>query len=372
MIGIKYAGTFTDYSGYGQANRNFITALYHAGLDITTELVVQVPERGDFGWTGDLARALENRQIDYQVKIIHLTPDMYPRYLEKSKYNIGHLFWETDRLPKEWTIACNGMDEIWTASEQQAEMIRKSGVVVPIHWFPQPIDTLSASYSPKPLVIKNFNGYIFYSIFQWIERKNPRALITSYWKAFAGKTNVALVIKTYGNNYSEQEFDRIKLEVEDWKKSHPHIMYPKLFLVKKLMTAEQMWKFHNSADCYINASRGEGWCIPAVEAMLAGNSVIGIDRTGFTDYFDDKLFYPCGTTTEDVVESTNISYYRSDQKWLNINSEDLVKQMLKVYNDRDAAAKVGKKAQEYVVDNFNYWSVGEAMKQRLEEIERKL
>src|SRR3990167_8969609 len=115
----KYQGTYFDPSGYGEANRNFITALYLAGVNITTERVIQVSERAEFGWTGNLCKQLENLDIDYKIKIIHLTPDLYPKYMESGKYHIGHLFWETDLLPKEWIAPCNKMDEIWTASPRQ-------------------------------------------------------------------------------------------------------------------------------------------------------------------------------------------------------------------------------------------------------------
>src|SRR5438876_1215603 len=101
MIGVRYTGTFSDYSGYGSANRAFIAALYTAGVDVRTELVVQVREASKNGWTQELAMSLADRDIPYKINIIHLTPDLYPKYREKKKYNIGHLFWETDRLPTE-------------------------------------------------------------------------------------------------------------------------------------------------------------------------------------------------------------------------------------------------------------------------------
>lgn len=372
MTGVKYAGTFSDHSGYGQANRSFITALYLAGVNVTTELIIQVPERATFGWSGELAKALEEQKIDYKIKIIHLTPDMYPRYMESGKYHIGHLFYETDKLPKEWVVPCNGMNEIWTASEYQADMMRASGVTVPIYCFPQPIDILPATSKTEAYATPGFDGFKFYSIFQWIDRKNPRALITNYWKTFEHTKDVALIIKTYGVNYSDDEFLRIKAEISQWKAETPQVTYPKLLLVRKLMSTEQMFKLHATGDCYINTSRGEGWCIPAVEASLMGNPVISIDHTGFADYLDQDSYYPCDSTSTRVMEHPSIKFYKSDQNWLEINPETLVKKMVEVYNDKGKAKSVGAKAQEFVIDNFTYQKVGEAMKKRLQEIEKSL
>ena len=98
--GCKYTGTALDYSGYGMANRMDIVALWSVGVDITTEIVHQVPEQTNFGWAGELFKSLTNRNIPYKIKIIHLTSDMYHKYLEKDIYHIGRLFWETDRLPQ--------------------------------------------------------------------------------------------------------------------------------------------------------------------------------------------------------------------------------------------------------------------------------
>lgn len=370
MASAKYCGTFTDYSGYGQANRTFITALFLAGVDISTELVVQVPERGQFGWIGRICDYLEKKRNNYKIKIIHLTPDMYPKYMEKGKYNIGHLFWETDKLPREWVTPCNQMDEIWTASEAQATMIKNSGVTVPIFAFPQPIDIIPSDKDIPPFVIQNFSGFTFYSIFQWIERKNPKALVTTFWKTFTGNDEVALVIKTHRLNYSTDEFERIKDDIRAWREEVKLPHYPKIYLIKKLHTTEQLFRLHKTADAYINTSRGEGWCIPAVEAGMMGKPIISIDHTGFADILPKELFYPCKTSSTGVVPVRWIPWYTADQEWLEISEEQLSKQMLMVYNNKEEAEKRGLQAQKFIKDNFNFWTIGNLMKERLQAIER--
>lgn len=372
MTPVKYCGTFLDYSGYGQANRNIIASLYTAGVDLATELVVQVPERGQFGWVGELAKSLSERNIPYKIKIIHLTPDMYPRYMEPGMYHIGHLFWETDRLPAEWVRPCNQMNEIWTASEKQAEMIKNSGVTVPVFFFPQPIDTQNAETIHPPYIVPNFEGFKFYAIFQWIERKNPKALLSAYWKTFTGKSDVVLLLKTYRVNYTDSEFNKIREEVAALKQELKLDHYPRVILLKKLMKTDEMFRLHKTGDCYVTTSRGEGWCIPAVEGMLVGNPVIGIDQTGYADYMTDDIYYPCKTELTQVVPVSWIPWYTADQKWLEISEKDLSRQMLQVYNNQKKAEAVGWKAQKFIKDNFNYWTVGEAMKNRLEELEKFL
>ena len=365
----KYQGTYFDPSGYGEANRNFITALYLAGVNITTERVIQVSERAEFGWTGNLCKQLENLDIDYKIKIIHLTPDLYPKYMESGKYHIGHLFWETDLLPKEWIAPCNKMDEIWTASPRQQEIFKKSGVKTPTYCFPQAIDMTYSDKNIVPYQIADFKGMVFYSIFQWIERKNPRALLTSFWKAFEGKKDVCLVIKTYGQNYSDEEFERIKREAFEWKRQLNLLHYPKVFLVRKLMSTEETYRLHETGDCFVLATRGEGWGIPVTEACLRNKPVISIDKTGVLDFLPKTSYFPCSTDSTEVTRENSISWYVNPQNWLNISEDELRKNLLEVYNERLLAKEKADKAKAWVSDNLDYWRVGNLMKERLSQIQ---
>lgn len=370
MIAVKYLGTFSENSGYAQASRNFITSLFMAGVDISTELLVQMAERSNYGWQGELCKHLQERKIDAKIKFLHITPDLYPRYMEKGMYHIGHLFWETDHLPKEWVAPCNQVNEIWTLSEQQAEMIKNSGVIVPIKWFPQPIDISLIDTAPQPFVVPNFDGVIFYSIFQWILRKNPEALLKTFLSTFQGRDDVCLVIKTYGANYSEREFTRIKEEISQWKFDLGYKKYPKVFLVRDVMTATDLFRIHKMGGVYVNTSCGEGNGIPIVEASLMGNPVISTDTTGFADYFSKDIYYPVPATKVRAKVAPHIPWYTGDMHWLNINQDKLAEAMLEVYNNLGEARAKGTQAQQFVKDNFNFWVVGDNMKKRLEEIHR--
>jgi glycosyltransferase involved in cell wall biosynthesis len=367
-IAVSYCGTWSDPSGYGAANRNFITALWAAGVETKTELVTQTSERAEGSWVSALCNALKDRKIEYKIKFIHLTADLIPKYMEHGKYHIYHCFWETDKLPKPWIEPMNMVNEIWTASEKQAGMIKKSGVTVPIHWFPQPIDTSHLGQPYNSYRIPNFEGLIFLSIFQWIERKNPKALLQTYWKTFTEKTNVALVLKTYRITYLPNEIEIIKQEIQKWKTelNLPH--YPKVFLVKNLMNISDIFKLHFTGDCFVTTTRGEGWQIPVAEAALMGKPVIAIDKTGIFDYLPKDIYYSCNTSESQVTEVSYIPWYEKSQKWLDINQEDLGGHMLSVYNDRSLAINKGIKIQKYVRENFNYHTIGTQMKNRLEQI----
>jgi len=368
MLHVKYVSAWGDPSGYGAAARSFINALYIAGVNITLETIAQMPESTQQGVTERICRALQNRSIPYTTVIIHLTPDAYPIYREKNKYNIGHLFWETDRLPKEWITPCNQMDEIWTASEQQAEMIRKSGVTIPIYAFPQPIDAIKGFETVAPYRTNPLAGFIFYSIFQWILRKNPKVLLSAYWKEFTGKEDVALLLKTYRITYVEQEFDLIKDDIRAWKKELKLDHYPKIFLSPSLLTDAEMLRLHVTGDCYVNSSSGEGWSRPMQEAMLLGRPVVSGNNGGITDYLSETQYFPVESHSVIAETASWIPWYTTDMSWRALDEDALRKQMRYVYDNTKQATLTGRKAQTFIVDNFSYQTVGEKLKQRLSEI----
>lgn len=372
MKGIRYLGTWGDYSGYGEANRMDITALHNVNVDVTTELIRQVPEDTDFGWTGALCDNLRDRNIPYKIKIIHLTPDMYPRYMEKGVYHIGRLFWETDKLPKDWIEPCNKMGEIWASSEAMAELFRSSGIKVPIYWFPQAIDTMMGDKAYDKYIIEGHRGFLFYSIFQWIERKNPKGLITSYWKTFSGRDDVSLLIKTYGVNYTAEENEKIIREIESWRKQVRLPHYPRLLIQTKLLTRRELMKLHLTGDCYVTADHGEGWARPLQEALLMGKPVISTSRGGIHEYLTEEMYFPIPSEYVPVIEQPNIKFYTSDQNWAEPNYEKLETAMRWVYDNREVASTKGIKAKNFIKDEFNFYNVGLQMRKRLEDIDKRL
>ncbi|MEK9207245.1 MAG: glycosyltransferase [Patescibacteria group bacterium] len=371
-ISVKRIGTHLDHSGYGSANRANTTALYVSGVDITLEIIHQVSESAEHGWTGELCKSLLWRNIDYKINMIHLTPDMYPRYIEDGKYNIGELFWETDRLPKEWIEPINKMQEIWTSSSAMADLFRASGVKVPIYWFPQPVDTAEADKKWDKFDIDGHKGFMFYSIFQWIERKNPRGLLQAYWEAFSGRNDVSLLLKTYRISYTQDDYEKIQQDIEKWKRELRLVHFPRIILTTKLLSHEDIMRVHQTGDCYVTADHGEGWCRPLQEALLMGKPTIATARGGIHEYISSDHYYPIDSTYVPVVQQPWIPWYTSDQNWAQIDREEMKKKMQLVFNNKEMAMIKGFKAKEYIKEHFSYQKIGMMMKDRLEKIARVL
>lgn len=355
-----------------EAARNFVIAFKEAGAEVSTEFVPNLTASNNLGKSYQYCLNSKNKDIPYGVKIIHVTPDVVRSRMEPPKgdreiYHIFHLFWETDKLPLWWVWELNhSVDEVWTGSVWNKETFQRSGVKVPIYIFPQPCAPIEGEY--RPFSIPGFNGFIFGSIFQWHERKDPKTLLTAYWKEFQRGERVALILKTYKETFQQKETDQIIAQIKAWKKELGLPSYPKTYLLPDCLARDGINRFYATVDCYVTSARGEGWGIPVVEAMQFGKPVISIDLGGCTDHVPKDYWYPVKHTMIPVFNMNWVPWYGSDQLWGQIDEESLRHRMREVFEGREEAKRRGQKAKEFVGQNFGYQEVGNRMLERLEQI----
>jgi len=372
-MSVCYAGPFLDASGYGEASRNAIQALVVAGADICTQKVVFTNVSSPNNLLAKSAEELSERKIDYKIKIIHTTPDIYKNYIERGKYNIGHLFWETTSLPKSWVAPCNLMDEIWTGTELNKKTIQDSGVTVPVRIFPQSINIDIPSV--KPYKISNFDGFLFYSIFDWKERKNPKALLNAFWKEFKGSKDVALLIKT--GNYPQQEVEQIIHEAKLWKNELGFKDTPRVFFCTNILTDIEKHRIHETGDCFVSAHRGEGWGLSQVEATLHSKPVISVGFGGVHEYWRARNYKAVNFSLVPIKQIYN-KYYEPGMKWAEVDESDLQEKMRKIYESwlpiktRKLLKARATPSRNMTVSSFNYKIIGRMMLDRLSEIEATL
>lgn len=364
---IAYFGSWPDHSGYGEANRNFIYALYKAGVDVVTQRMSYVKETTDYGELLGICDKLCTGKDDYQVRILHITPDQYFHHIEPGKYHIGHLFWETDRIPAIWAWNCNRMDEIWTGSEANKKALITSGVRVPIHIFPQPVYFQERIYDP--FIITAHSGYFFYSIFEWTERKNPEALLRAFYTEFNGCSDVSLLIKSFRDGYGLQKRQYVVDQLKQIKEEYGSKASPKVFFCGELLTNSDMFRLHATGDCFVSTHCGEGWGRPQTEAMVMGRPIISTNAGGIHEYLNNKVAMLIDGKVVPVTEDPERQWYTKDQNWVEIDELELRKKMRWAYDHQDLARKMGQEGKQFVLNEFDPEKIGLLMKKRLDEIE---
>lgn len=373
MAGVKYIGPVFDGSGYAEAARNYVLSIHRQGYPVTLAPISFERTRPELGKDGDTLRELINARIDYDKVIVHSTPDLWENFtrFEKNKYIIGYTVWESSKIHPHWAQACNKANEVWLPCDWNLEVFKSSGVNVPLYKVPHAIDIPDLDNLPT----FNLNGiddnaYVFYSIFQWQERKNPYALLSAYCSAFSGVEDVVLVIKTYLADHSGDK-EQIRKLIVDYKNFINLPNFPKMFLVVENMSRENILALHKRGDCFILLQRAEGWGLPHFEAASCGNPVITPAYGGQTEFLKPDNSYLTNYTLTPVCGMNRFSpYYRGDQYWCEPDLENTINLMRHVYNNRDEARAKGAKAREYVSDNFTWDRIGKMIVSRLMDLDQ--
>lgn len=361
--GIKLVSCVYDGSGYAQGVRNWLTGLYKFGVPMFIQPVSFERDRPELNelleindqklTMHELLDGLSRTQRPCDINFVRLSPEVAVNFLDPDMINICSCAWETTKLDDHWVECCNKFDAIFVESEWLVEVFTSSGVTVPIYCVPNMVDTSKYKMKTEPNLDK---PYAFYSIQQWIERKNGLGLLKSYFNAFSAEDNVILILKTYlartGVNVNHQE--KIKEDIDTLKRSlNLNKNYPPVYLVTEKLTTDAIVNMHEQCDCYVLLDRGEGFGLPYMDAAAAANPIIRTDFGGTGEFLNSNNSYgvKCQPTFVCNMEWSN--FYRGDQLWAEPNLVHASSLMRYVYDNKEEAFSKGRQARADMEEKFN-------------------
>jgi len=274
---ILFVGPLLDYSGYAAAARNYVRALDPLAYVVTRDLRY---DSGGYKRTSREEELSGRTATDVNIVIQMTTPNEMSR--KEGKFNVGIFCWETDKIPPQWVSALNSMDLVIVPCEANATTIRQCGIVVPVVKVPFSTDTQRFKQPQEPLELNQFSEHFkFLSIFQFAKKKAFDVLIKAYLSEFGPDENVLLISKVYfGFNDGEAERQRLLELVGAMKEMLRLKNYPRVLLLHKISSFEEIDKLYATADCYVLPSRGEGWGVPHLDALGFGLPAIATKGTG--------------------------------------------------------------------------------------------
>jgi hypothetical protein len=366
---IAYISVYRDGTGYSHAAENMIEGLDHAGVDVVPVwTTLSNPCEG----TTDKIKTLEKKNLDgIDAVIQHTLPESFCR-LEGVK-NIGSFFWETTHFKgSNWQYSCNLMDEIWVTTDEQKLACLQSGVTVPVRVVDIPYNFDKYKKDTESLELRGFEDhYLFYTISDISYRKNVLGLITSYLSEFSSSDNVALVLRCYINGKDKEETEeylegaitQLKNEI-----NKPPNAYPPIVLISDRLTDDQILKLHKRCSCFISASRGEGECIPALEAGAMDNWVIVPGWNGPKKLFSKTNQFIINEVIEKPVIGMGHAMkhlYNYDETWYECSLSEMSRSMRKVF-DFPSGVQGGDSPQ--LKKRFSQEVAGNKLKQYLEDL----
>jgi hypothetical protein len=125
----------------------------------------------------------------------------------------------------------------------------------------------------------------------WSARKNVDGLILAYLRTFRAHEGVELIIQSAGAGDSAVEVAALSTGLVGMERGD----MPTIRFSNRRMSYEEILGLHRESHCFVTATRGEAWNIPAFDAMLAGRHIIA----------------PAGLGSDDFLGETSASLYGS-------------------------------------------------------------
>jgi glycosyltransferase involved in cell wall biosynthesis len=189
--------------------------------------------------------------------------------------------WEFGAIPAEWIDPIRrNVDEVWVPSEYVKRMYVAGGIEADrVAVVPNGVDTELFTPDGDRYPLDAPEGTRFLFVGGLIERKAPELLVAAYLDAFQGRDDVCLVIKSSGAGEIYADADLGRLGEYERQQTLPRIVH-----IDRDLSDRQMAALHRACDVMVLPYRGEGFCMPALEAMASGLPIIAT-AGGPTDEF---------------------------------------------------------------------------------------
>jgi glycosyltransferase involved in cell wall biosynthesis len=370
---VLFVGSYREKTGFAEACQNFIRA-----LDTVANVACRpVKIRELQANLHPRIKELENNHLpNYDFVIQKVLPHNmdYNGYFKK---NVAILAYETSSLGRTiWPDRLNIMDEVWATNKLTKTACENSKISKPIKIVGEPIDVskFDKTYKEMNAPATYSSTFKFYFIGEFIPRKNLDALVLAFHSEFDLEDDVSLIIKTNKTLTSPGEVQNqvagmcntIKSNIRMY--DNPHAYKPEIF-VTDYLSDDQMCSLHQMCDCLVQPSRGEGFCLPAIDSLGFSNPVICGAFAGM-DYVNDNNGFLVNSYKVPVVngQSPLSDIYTAHENCEEIDVLDLRKQMRLAFESRNTKTwKEKQEAARETVYNFTFEKIGQRMLEFLEE-----
>jgi len=350
-----------DYS-LAIVNREFSQALFNEGCEISC--------------------TSKNERVDDDPFMLAM-PDVYGRYT--SNPDLGSLFlhtlntwppttdhlrgsfralhcyaWEETEFPENFVRGFNqDLSFIAVTSLYTKVCLENSGVSVPIYVIGNGVDQI-LRLQTEPIPGLEQKAFRFLHISSCFARKGADALVDAFTAEFNKGENVELLIKTFDNIHNE--IDSIVAEFQQRRPNAAPIR-----IVKAVFNPGQLkWLYENSS-CLVAPSRGEGFLLPAAEAMLMDVPVITTGYSGQVDFCTPETAWLVKYRLEKSRTHMNLP----GSLWAEPDVAHLRQQMRAVFNaPQHAIRQRTRVARQQVSSTYTWSAVAQRFLRALDDFRR--
>jgi glycosyltransferase involved in cell wall biosynthesis len=189
--------------------------------------------------------------------------------------------WEYTRALKASVDIMNRAKEVWTTSRFSLDAIVRSGVdAAKVHIIPNGVDLDIYRPPGRAAQLPTTKPFRFLFVGGTIFRKGVDILLEAYRRAFTSADLVSLIIKDYGGGITYPQEQGAAMIAEYLKDpTRPEVIH-----LPAHRNDVEMAELYRACNVLVSSYRGEGFCLPALEAMACGRPVI-VTQGGSTDDF---------------------------------------------------------------------------------------
>lgn len=367
---ILFIGPYRQDDGWGHASRSFLKSLCMTDHDISSAPVYLNRQKEYRSFDDDFMLSSEsNRNENYDVVIQNCLPHMFRQY--GGVKNIGISFFESSIKNTPWPNSIHLMDRMWVSSSFEKQILEQASVtnvdIVPI---PSDINIIDQEFEYKKLIERTDDDFIFYFVGENTTRKNISALIKAFHLEFKPYEQVELVLKVNNVGMSDEE------TLEDIKKLIYKVkgrlglykdvsMYKSEHVITRFLSENDLRGIHKDCDCFVMPSSGEGFCIPAFDAMLHGSSVIANANCSIADYIyngENGILVHSKKVPAVAVDRPLSFLYNGRDYWYEVDVEPLRLAMRKEYDNRlKNKTKILEFSKRNIIPFYSFDRVAESM-----------
>lgn len=284
-----------------------------------------------------------NFKCKTKINILVGNPDSIMSFLNANgsfslikSYNIGHWFWELDKIPFKWHLTKNYIDEIWVYSDYLVNVFKalnKKIVKIPFSYHLKKFHKYDKEHFDIPK-----NKFIFMFAFDFnsfYERKNPAAIVESFKRKFKNNKDVILIFKSKNGQKKIIEKQKFLSLIHSDKN---------IFFYDKNYNRDEYLSLLSHCDCYISLHRSEGFGLTMLEAMLLNKPVIATGYSGNLEYMDNSNSI---LINYKLVKSNKNYLYNVGGLWADPDINHASRMMHKIYFDKNFRKKL--------VENISYF-----------------
>lgn len=364
-FGLNIVGYVRSEHGVGESARRCAQAADAAGLAFSLyDFNVNNNSRtSDNSWAHKISET-----NPHWFNVFHINADQMPlahttlgKEFFQGHYNIGFWHWELPEFPDIWRGGFNGLDEIWVPSRfVQDAVCRKAPRSV--QRIPHAIScaiTPGARRSDFGLPEGRFLFLTMYDTFSMQMRKNPRAVVVAFRRAFPNPEEVGLVIKVNNAASQAQEVAALRAELE---------AIPGAVVLDQTLSRQDVYDLEGLCDCFVSLHRSEGFGLGLAESMCLGKPVIGTDWSSNTDFMNADN--SCPVRYRLVKLERDYGPYHKGQLWADPDIEHAAWYMRQLVDDAAWRRRIAAQGQHTITTEYAPATVGRLIRERMGVIAR--